>query len=148
MKKLLPPVLFLFFVIAMAVACSLQGSPHHLSGGYNLLAVPFVLLGLGLSFMGSSLFRKIGTNIMTFGAPDKLVTSGPFSWTRNPMYLGFVISLFALAFIMGGAYSSLALAVVFLVITDRWYIAFEEKVMRQKFGADYDAYCQKVRRWI
>ncbi len=148
MKKLLPPVLFLFFVTLMAVICWLQGSPHHVPERYNLLSARFVILGLGLSFLGSSLFKKIGTNIMTFGEPDLLVTEGVFKWSRNPMYLGFVISLFALAFLIGGANSSLVLAIAFLIITDRWYIAFEEKAMRQKFGAEYDAYCQKVRRWI
>ncbi|WP_085909136.1 methyltransferase family protein [Kiloniella majae] len=148
MKKLLPPVLFLLFVILMAVSCWLQGSPHHVPENYHLLTLPVVIAGLILAFSSSRLFRKKGTNIMTFGEPDLLVTEGVFKWSRNPMYLGFVTSLFALAFLMGGAYSSLALAVVFLLITDRWYIAFEEKAMRQKFGAEYDAYCQKVRRWI
>lgn len=148
MKKLLPPVLFLIFVILMAVLCWQQGSPHTVPDGYSLLAIPFILGGLALAFSGSWLFKKKRTNIMTFGQPDLLVTEGVFKWSRNPMYLGFVIALLAFAVLLGGAYSSFALALLFVVVTDRWYIAFEEKVMRDKFGTAYEAYCQKVRRWV
>ncbi|KKJ78118.1 membrane protein [Kiloniella litopenaei] len=148
MKKLLPPVLFLIFIILMAVLCWQQGSPHTIPDGYNLLAIPFIAGGLALAFSGSRLFKRKRTNIMTFGQPDVLVTEGVFRWSRNPMYLGFVTALLGFALLLGGAYSSFALAVLFLVITDRWYITFEEKIMRKKFGPAYEAYCQKVRRWI
>ncbi|WP_419905110.1 methyltransferase family protein [Kiloniella sp.] len=153
MKKLLPPVLFALFVSLMALICWSQtkwggASPHNVLRNYNLLAIPFALAGLMLALTGSRLFKQKGTNIMTFDEPDVLVTEGVFKWSRNPMYLGFVIALFSTAILMGAAYSSLAIAVLFLLITDRWYIRFEEKVMRKKFGADYDAYCSRVRRWI
>ncbi len=64
------------------------------------------------------------------------------------MYLGFVISMVGFSMLMGAAVSSLLLAGVFFLVTDRWYIAFEEEVMRRKFGQDYEVYCQKVRRWF
>lgn len=153
MKKLLPPILFALIVCVMAVICWGQtkwggGSPHNVIRNYNFLAIPLVLAGLFLAMAGSRLFKKKGTNIMTFDEPDVLVTEGVFRWSRNPMYLGFVVALFAIAVLMGAAYSSLLLAALFLLITDRWYIKFEENVMRQKFGADYDTYCNQVRRWI
>jgi protein-S-isoprenylcysteine O-methyltransferase Ste14 len=148
MKKLLPPILFALIVCVMAVICWGTGSPHNVARNYNLFAIPLILAGLFLAMTGSRLFRQKGTNIMTFDEPDVLVTEGVFRWSRNPMYLGFVIALFGIAVVMGAAYSSILLAAVFLLITDRWYIRFEERVMRRKFGADYDAYCSQVRRWI
>jgi protein-S-isoprenylcysteine O-methyltransferase Ste14 len=48
---------------------------------------------------------------------------------------------------LGTATSFLAPA-LFAVIADRWYIAFEERAMQQKFGAEYAAYMGRTRRWL
>jgi protein-S-isoprenylcysteine O-methyltransferase Ste14 len=37
---------------------------------------------------------------------------------------------------------------LFCIILDRWYVQFEETIMQQTFGADYTAYCARVRRWL
>lgn len=148
MKKLLPPIMFIVFVIIMALISWVSGSLHNISGYQNLIGLPFLIAGLGLAASGKRLFKKLNTNIMTFGEPDQLVTEGVYQYTRNPMYLGFVIALFGVALLLGSAMVSLLLVVVFVVITDRWYIAFEERMMLKKFGPAYEVYCQKVRRWI
>ena len=148
MKKLLPPILFVLFVIAMALLCWSLGSPHQLSHPFTLVGLLFVAAGLMLAISGKKLFKKLGTNVMTFDEPDVLVTEGVFRYSRNPMYLGFVIALLGFAFLMGAALSSFILTLLFLVITDKWYIAYEENVMRSKFGDEYEAYCRSVRRWI
>lgn len=148
MKKLLPPVLFILFVIAMILIAWVSGSLHTMAGYSNLIGLPFVIAGLGLAVTGKRLFKKLDTNIMTFDEPDLLVTEGVYQYTRNPMYLGFVIALLGVALLLGGMMISLLLVVVFVVITDRWYIAFEERMMLKKFGPAYEVYCQKVRRWI
>lgn len=83
---------------------------------------------------------------MTFDKPSKWVTEGVYQYSRNPMYLGLVITLFGSALLMGVAIVSLLLVGVLGIIIDRWYIAFEEKAMRHAFGLEYEAYCQNVRR--
>ncbi|MBX2846709.1 MAG: isoprenylcysteine carboxylmethyltransferase family protein [Acidiferrobacterales bacterium] len=148
MKVLLPPFLFMIFIIAIGLACWGLGSPHKLVYPYNLIGTPFIGIGLLLAAAGKNLFKKLGTNIMTFDEPTILVTQGVYKYSRNPMYLGFIIAVLGFSIVMGASISSFSLTVLFFVITDRWYISFEERVMHSKFGKDYEDYCRKVRRWI
>ncbi|UXI02604.1 methyltransferase family protein [Photobacterium sp. TY1-4] len=148
MRKLLPPILFVMFIAAMCVICWALGMHHLIPTPYNVAGLPLLLGGLALAVNGKKVFRQHNTNIMTFGQPDVLVTDGIFQYTRNPMYLGFCIALTGVAILIGGSIIALLLTALFLWITDRWYIAFEEQMMRNTFGAEYDAYCQKVRRWL
>lgn len=148
MKKLLPPILFVMFVVTMCVICWAFGMNHIIPSPYNFIGALIIVAGLELAATGKRIFQQRKTNIMTFDEPDVLVTEGIFQYSRNPMYLGFGIALAGVAVLIGGSVSSLLLTALFLWITDRWYIAFEEQVMREKFGAEYDAYCQHVRRWL
>lgn len=108
--------------------------------------IPFVI-GLSLAIMGSNLFNKIGTNIKTFNDPDILVTENLFRYSRNPMYLGFVVALMGIAILLGTA-SAWLFVILFFIVTDRWYIQFEETVMENKFGEQYTAYKKQTRRWL
>lgn len=148
MKKLLPPILFLIFVICMGLICWITDSFQQIYYPYILAGLPAVVIGLLLAATGKRLFKKLNTNIMTFDEPNMLVTQGVYQYTRNPMYLGFSIAMIGFSVLMGAAISSFLLTATFIIITDRWYIAFEEQVMLSKFGQDYEVYCQKVRRWI
>ena len=113
-----------------------------------IIGLLFVITGLLLAMVGKRLFKRLGTNIMTFEKPDVLVAEGVYQYSRNPMYLGFVITLLGFSLLMGAAISSFLLTGLFFIITDRWYIGFEEQQMGGKFGLEYEEYCQKVRRWI
>ena len=123
-------------------------SLHTVNYPYNLLGIFGVAIGLFISIKGKALFKTLGTNIMTFDNPDKLVTEGIYQYSRNPMYLGFVVALLGFALLTGASIVSFLFVVLFFLITDRWYIAFEEKAMMKTFGREYKAYCQAVRRWI
>ena len=148
MKKILPPVLFIVFIVVMVVTCWLMDSLHTVNYPYNLLGIFGVAIGLFISIKGKALFKTLGTNIMTFDNPDKLVTEGIYQYSRNPMYLGFVVALLGFTLLTGASIVSFLFVVLFFLITDRWYIAFEEKAMMKTFGREYKAYCQAVRRWI
>ena len=122
--------------------------------GPTLLAFPTTLvgaavaaLGLILTLSGARLFARVGTNIRTFNEPGVLVTDGPFRWSRNPIYLGFVVLLLGTAILLGTTTPFMA-PVLFALIADRWYIAFEERAMGEKFGVDYVAYMRSTRRWL
>jgi protein-S-isoprenylcysteine O-methyltransferase Ste14 len=148
MKKLLPPLLFILFAVLMGVLCWGFGFKHNILYPLNLIGLPFLLTGLLIAQANKKLFIKLKTNVNTFNEPDKLVTTGVFKYSRNPMYLGFAIAMIGIAILYQGAISSFLLAVVFFVIVDRWYIKFEERAMLNKFGKEYKLYCQNTRRWI
>lgn len=148
MKRLLPPVLFLVFLVVMACICWALGSPHTLTYPYSFIGGVFLLVGLSISIYHSHLFKKEGANIMTFEEPTKIVKSGLFRYSRNPMYLGFVVALMGAAVLYQGALSSFFLVALYWLITDRWYIRYEEAEMLKKFGEEYRDYCKQTPRWI
>jgi protein-S-isoprenylcysteine O-methyltransferase Ste14 len=100
-----------------------------------------------MSVREDSKFSKLGTPIKPFDEPNKLVTDGFFKYSRNPMYLGFALVLLGVWLLLG-ALSPLLGVVLFVAITDRWYIPFEERALVEKFGPEFQAYRSKTRRWI
>jgi protein-S-isoprenylcysteine O-methyltransferase Ste14 len=76
-----------------------------------------------------------------------LVTSGVYSWTRNPMYLGLSVLLLGWA-IKLGTLSSLAGPLLFMPLIQHVQIRPEEQALRTRFGSDYDRYCERVNRWL
>ena len=104
------------------------------------------VLGIAISVAGKMRFQRAGTNVYTFEEPDKLVTDGLYAVSRNPMYLGLVLAGFGAALASATA-AALILATAFALTVRYWYIAYEEEVMQRRFGAEYLAYCERVRRW-
>ena len=93
------------------------------------------------------LLLRHGTEVHTFGTPRKLVTSGPFRFSRNPIYLGFLLGLLG-AWIYLGSVSPVVGPLVFFWVANAWYIPFEEQKLQQAFGGAYDRYRKSVRRWL
>lgn len=148
MKRLLPPVLFFLLAVLMGFVCWGLGSSHYIAYPFNLAGLLLVAGGIGMAMYHSALFRRRGANIMTFDEPTRFVTEGLYEYTRNPMYLGLVVALFGVAVLYQGGLTSFALAIFFLVVTDRWYIQYEEREMLGKFGADYAQYRKDTPRWL
>jgi protein-S-isoprenylcysteine O-methyltransferase Ste14 len=147
MKKFLPPQLVLVCLPVMFLL-------HWFFPGLTFLPVPFQLVGLFPLFAGlvltiaaSGQFQRVGTNVKTFNEPGKLVTDGWFRFTRNPMYLGFLLVLLGVGTLFGTA-SPLLGPLAFGIIANLWYIPFEEQAMSAKFGPAYKAYQQRVWRWL
>lgn len=112
------------------------------------LGVVLGALGAAISAWAFSLFRREGTEIDPTSETNKsLVVRGPFRLTRNPMYLGLVISTLGIAFWVGSLPMFAVPSLVFA--TANWaHIPFEEAKMRRQFGAAFDRYMRQVRRWI
>ena len=77
----------------------------------------------------------------------RLVTSGVFSRTRNPMYLGMLLVLAGWGVWLGNAVAWLGLP-LFVAVLNVLQIRPEERAMRQRFGAEFERYAARVRRWI
>lgn len=94
-------------------------------------------------------FRRQETTLEPFdpAQASALVTTGPNSVTRNPMYVGLAGLLVANALRLGSWRALLPVAAFTLVI-DRLQIAAEESALLANFGADYEAYRARVPRWL
>ena len=104
--------------------------------------------GLGACVAGVCAFRQARTTVSPV-APDNasaLVVRGIYRWTRNPMYLGFVLGLLGWSLALG-TWSGVLWCAALVGYLQRYQIRPEEAVLRQKFGADYVAYCAQVGRW-
>jgi protein-S-isoprenylcysteine O-methyltransferase Ste14 len=94
------------------------------------------------------LFRHEGTEIdPTSDANRALVVSGPYRFSRNPMYLGLIVVAFGTA-ILVGCWPMLIVPVAVFLTANYVHIPYEEAKMRRQFGEAYDAYAGRVRRWL
>ncbi|WP_437966513.1 isoprenylcysteine carboxylmethyltransferase family protein [Sorangium sp. So ce260] len=146
-RNLLPPVLLLLVVAVMWLTHALLPRAPVLPGSYRLIGLLPLAAGVAVAIAARVQFARAETEINTFAEPTRLVTGGLFRWSRNPMYLGMGLAAAGMA-VLSGAATSLLLAAVFVVVVDRWYIAFEERRLRARFGVAYEAYARSTRRWV
>ena len=112
------------------------------------LAILLTVVGVLLATWGRSTFAAAGTEIMPASATNKrLVTNGPFGFTRNPMYLGLVLASLGIALFVG-TLPFLLVPVLLFLICNFVFIPFEEAKMQRQFGAQYTEYLGRVHRWI
>ena len=78
--------------------------------------------------------------------PERLVTTGPFAWCRNPMYLGHVIFLVGLTLTLQSALAAAITA--YTVVWFQFRVARDERRLAERFGQPYLDYKSRVRRWI
>lgn len=93
------------------------------------------------------LFIKARTNLDVRKPTHKIVTSGPFRWTRNPAYLSLSLLVLGIAIVADSIWV-LLLLVVAMIVTHYKVILREEAYLEQKFGVEYLEYKASVRRWI
>lgn len=103
--------------------------------------------GLLLVAVTAGLFRRAGTNPPPWLPTTSLVLSGPYRWSRNPMYLGMAITYIGLALALDSLIALLLLPIVIVWLRTR-VIAREERYLEGKFGDDYLHYKTRVRRWL
>ena len=116
-------------------------------GWEQFIGLLFVAVGVGLSSFAAAIFQARDTTKKPWGEPTQFVVQPPYTWTRNPMYLGLATTLFGLALFFGSIVMLLAPAAFFAVI-DRIVIPREEETMERLFGQGYRDYTYRVRRWV
>ena len=118
-------------------------APRHWPTGVGIIAV-----GLALSAWGRLTFAAARAEIKPFAVSNpRLVTHGPFRFTRNPMYLGITIIGIGAA-VAAGTLWMWAVPIVLFALDHFVIIPFEERNMERQFGAAFRDYCAEVRRWI
>jgi protein-S-isoprenylcysteine O-methyltransferase Ste14 len=111
------------------------------------IAVLLILVGLGFSAAGFLTFKSRGTPVRPGSEPTQLILSGPYRITRNPMYLGVLLISIGCFFAVESLWFVVPPILFFWVINFR-LIPFEEQLMKEHFGTEYEAYRQRVRRWL
>ncbi len=114
----------------------------------DVLAWALVGVGLVLLIPSAALFQRLRTSVnpMRPGNASTLVVTGFYRFTRNPMYLGFLLILAGVGTFLRNPACYLAL-LPFVAYMTRLQIMPEERFLEAKFGDDYSAYKRRVRRW-
>ena len=102
--------------------------------------------GTGMFWWGMATFAG-RTGILLQRPARQLVTFGPYQYSRNPMYVGFVAMYLGLSLLLNTMWPLLVLPAIIALLV--WIvISREERYMRATFGDEYLAYCRRVRRWL
>ena len=117
--------------------------------GRRALAAALALSGLLIAAIAFLQFRRAGTtpNPMRPHESAKLVASGVYRWSRNPMYLGDLLILAGWALWLANVAAFIGLA-LFVAYINRFQITLEERALEARFGAAYVEYRRSARRWI
>ena len=110
--------------------------------GAALIVLGAVLMGLGIRE-----FKRAGTDFKPYRPTVRLITTGPFRFTRNPLYLSLTLVYGGIALTVGSSWAFLLLAPV-LGLIRYGVIAREERYLEAKFGTAYKSYKGSVRRWL
>ena len=144
--KIHPPLLALALVAVTLVLHFMLPESREVEW-YQLIGLVLTAGGVGLSFFAAAIFQARDTTKNPYGEPTTFVALMPYTFTRNPMYLGLTTALLGLAVFFGSVVMLLAPAVFFSVI-DRMVIPREEETLKRVFGQQYDDYQGRVRRWL
>lgn len=106
-----------------------------------------VALGGGLMLWAAFTIWRHHTTVNPYKGASELVTSGPFAFSRNPIYLADLVVYLGVMFLLGSLWP-LVFAPLVWVIMRYGVIRYEEDHLRARFGAPYNDYCARVRRWI
>ena len=147
MLKIPPPLLVLILVI----------SNYFSSKKIDLIILPtqnlisFIILLIGILILITPIFKfiKSKTTIdpIKFKKVSRLVTSGIYKYSRNPMYLGLLMIVMSTSIFYLNIFS-ITTPMLFYFWINRFQIKREEIFLTQKFGKEYLSYKNKTRRWI
>jgi protein-S-isoprenylcysteine O-methyltransferase Ste14 len=147
--KVPPPVVALALGAAMWVVAATTPSVSLPLSGRLAAAIVVAAAGVLIELAGMLSFAHARTTVDPLhpGSASRLVMTGVYRFTRNPMYLGDLLMLLG-----WGVYLSNILALVltpaFVFYVNRFQIAPEERALSAIFGAPYAAYRERVRRWL
>lgn len=146
----IPPLLFALLIAFLMWVISLVTPSLDMPTPYRLgVAITIAVMGITFVVAGAISFRLARTTINPTKPElaSSLVNVGIYRFTRNPMYVGFLIALIAWAVFLTAPWTLVGPLAFFFYI-DRFQIIPEEKALLGIFGAEYAAYRTKVRRWL
>jgi protein-S-isoprenylcysteine O-methyltransferase Ste14 len=143
-----PPPLFYIAGFAVGIALELAIPIDRPPLAITLIgALICGVLWLALDGAAMLFFRRAGTSMVPFNPTTALVTTGPYRFSRNPMYLGMAFLYVALALAFGVIWALIVLPFVIAAV-DQLVVALEEGYLVRKFGQPYCDYMARVRRWF
>lgn len=146
-QKIMPTTLLLISILMMLTLHFLLPLMKIIPPFWNLLGLLPIIIGVYINLWADHAFHQVQTTIKPYERPSTLIVHGCFSYTRNPMYLGFVLVLIGIAILIM-TLSPWVVIPLFIVILDTLYIPHEEQMLTEEFGSLWEGYKKQVHRWI
>jgi protein-S-isoprenylcysteine O-methyltransferase Ste14 len=142
-----PPLLFVLPIVA-SLALEWFVPTTLVRGAFRwILGAIFLVAGLALNIGGFVTQKRAGTDPIPFNPSTRIVSNGPYRFSRNPMYIGFAMVTLGIAVLVDCVWMLLAVPIG-LVLIDHLVITREERYLERKFGEEYLSYKHRVRRWL
>ena len=142
----LPPPVLVAGVLALAWLLRLV-VPVPLGPPLSALGSLVIFAAIGLVGWAVLVLVRAGNDPRPDKPDTAMVEDGPYRFGRNPIYLGFILVVLGFALRWGDLWGWVAVAASHLLL-DRLVVAKEEAYLAARFGADYEAYRSRVRRWV
>jgi len=146
-RNIHPPLVMLAHLLAAFLLNWLLPLPFAFPKPFEWLGYILVFTGLGFAFSAVSQFGKIHTTLDPHGSVSAIIISGPYRFSRNPIYLGFVCTLIGLPLAFGN-YWGVILSPLLMILMVQLVIKHEEAYLEKKFGDEYTSFKSHVRRWL
>jgi protein-S-isoprenylcysteine O-methyltransferase Ste14 len=142
-----PPLLYALAVLIGVLLDRRWPLPIAASPLTTLAGVIVVLGWMALALASIGRFRRSNTSIVPMRPAEALVLTGPYRYTRNPMYVSLAL-LTAGCGLLLATWWPIVLLVPTLALVQQFVIVPEEQYLRRRFGTEYEAYTLRVRRWL
>ena len=144
-----PPVVYVLAITLAVLMGHIASLPALHSRGYVvwLAGGTLVVLAAAIDIWAVRTLWAGHTTAMPHRCANRLVTGGPYRYSRNPIYLGYTLITLALGLLSGNIWF-FAAAPAAAIVTSLYAISREEKHLHARFGADFERYCQRTRRWL
>ncbi len=142
-----PPIIVVLAIVLSTLAGFFFAAPFPQGSVYRSAGMLILVVVVALDLWSIMTLRAARTTVMPTRKTTKLVTTGPFRFSRNPLYVGNVLLLFSLALIFANAWFIPA-ALLSAFCIQKLAIEREEQHLLSVFGAEFETYCREVRRWL
>lgn len=142
-----PPLVALMFIVIAYFLGRFAPLPFSAPAILRYLGLAMTFVGFLLGIAALTEFRKVRTTLDPHGSAKQVVTSGIYRFTRNPIYLGFLLMVIGLP-LNSGLYWGIVVAPFYVLLMNYLIIQHEEAYLEKKFGKAYTSYTSRVRRWL
>lgn len=142
-----PPIVALLFIVIAYVLGRFVPLPFIPSMIWRSFGLLLTFIGFLLGIGALIEFRRARTSLDPHGSTKQVVTAGIYRFTRNPIYLGFLLMVIGLP-LNSGLIWGIVLAPLYIIAMTRLVIEHEEAYLEKKFKDQYTGYKSRVRRWL
>ena len=142
-----PPIVALLFIVIAYFLGRFVPPPYVPSMIWRNVGLLLTFIGFLLGIAAFVEFRKARTTVDPHGSVKQVVTSGIYRFTRNPIYLGFLLMVIGLP-LNSGLIWGIIVAPLYIIVMTRLVIEHEEAYLEKKFKDQYISYKSRVRRWL